>query len=432
MKRVAIYVRVSTQEQKQNGFSVDAQIDALKNYCKDKHYLIHKVYNDAGISASKSYKHRYALLEMLEDVKDGYIELVLFTKLDRWFRSVGDYYEVQKVLDEHKVPWRAIWEDYETETSAGVFKVNIMLSIAMAESQRTSERIKATNDYKRSLGQVCSGGVALGFVIKDKKWYIDKDMEQYIRRFYEVYLATFSIKLSVKACEEMGYHFTPKNANRLLRNPAYYGEPYYVVESYLTKEQHEIIEGSLKHASPKRIHTHLFSGIIYCGHCGGRMSPQGIRYDRSQLHPRYVCSSRSQDINSCIGATTREADLESYLLDKLDVLLSDYQAKVNFKTRALDTELRINQLKAKLNRLKDLYELGDIELNVYIEKRNTIISDISELENISPASVPKLPENWKDIYLSLDKEHKHSFWLKTIKRIDLYGRMLSQEPKIFF
>lgn len=142
MKRAALYVRVSTQEQKNSGLSVDSQIDALEKYCEEHGYMVAGVYNDAGISARKKYTKRPALLQLLEDCKQCKIDIILFTRLDRWFRAVAGYYEVQSVLDACKVPWRAIWEDYETETSQGIFKVNIMLSVAQAEVDRDSEIIR--------------------------------------------------------------------------------------------------------------------------------------------------------------------------------------------------------------------------------------------------------------------------------------------------
>ena len=104
MKRVACYVRVSTDEQKKHGLSVDNQISALEAFCKEKGYIVQGIYNDAGISARKSYRKRPALLQLLEDCKKGQIDLIIFTKLDRWFRSVGDYYEVQTQLEKYNVP----------------------------------------------------------------------------------------------------------------------------------------------------------------------------------------------------------------------------------------------------------------------------------------------------------------------------------------
>ena len=144
MKKVGLYVRVSTQEQKLHGISIENQLDALQKYCKEKGYIIVATYNDAGVSAHGSYKKRPALLQMIQDCQEKKIELLLFTRLDRFFRSVGDYYLVTSQMD--KVPWKAIWEEYETETSDGQFRVNIMLSIAEAEAARTSEKIKSIMD----------------------------------------------------------------------------------------------------------------------------------------------------------------------------------------------------------------------------------------------------------------------------------------------
>lgn len=85
MKRAALYVRVSTQEQKNSGLSVDSQIDALEKYCEEQGYMVAGIYNDAGISARKKYTKRPALLRLLEDCKKHEIDIILFTRLDRWF-----------------------------------------------------------------------------------------------------------------------------------------------------------------------------------------------------------------------------------------------------------------------------------------------------------------------------------------------------------
>ena len=95
MKRAALYVRVSTQEQKNSGLSVDSQIDALEKYCEEQGYTVAGIYNDAGISARKKYTKRPALLQLLDDCRQCKIDIILFTRLDRWFRAVAGYYEVQ-------------------------------------------------------------------------------------------------------------------------------------------------------------------------------------------------------------------------------------------------------------------------------------------------------------------------------------------------
>ena len=177
MKRAAIYVRVSTEEQKRHGISVNSQLSALEEYCRANGYNIADVYNDAGYSARKKYTNRPQLLRLMDDCQKGKIDIILFTKLDRWFRSVSDYYQVQNILDECKVPWRAIWEDYETETSSGIFKVNIMLSVAQSEADRTSERIKAVNEYRRAKGEYI-GKAPTGYKIVNKHLVKDEEKQE--------------------------------------------------------------------------------------------------------------------------------------------------------------------------------------------------------------------------------------------------------------
>ena len=184
MKKVGLYVRVSTQEQKLHGISIENQLDALQKYCKEKGYIIVATYNDAGVSAHGSYKKRPALLQMIQDCQEKKIELLLFTRLDRFFRSVGDYYLVTSQMD--KVPWKAIWEEYETETSDGQFRVNIMLSIAEAEAARTSEKIKSIMDYKRERGDHL-GTVPLGYRTENKKLAIDPTTEPIVREIFSMY-----------------------------------------------------------------------------------------------------------------------------------------------------------------------------------------------------------------------------------------------------
>ena len=90
IRRVGLYERVSTDEQALKGFSVAAQKDALEEYSKDNNMKIVGHYTDEGISGAKPPLKRPALQRLLDDVQAGKIDMILFTKLDRWFRSVKE------------------------------------------------------------------------------------------------------------------------------------------------------------------------------------------------------------------------------------------------------------------------------------------------------------------------------------------------------
>ena len=161
--KTALYCRVSTEEQARTGESILDQRQALERWARDYGHEIIGVYEDEGFSAHKSYKSRPGLSRLLDDVRASKVELIAFTKFDRWTRRAADYYELQEVLDRRHVPWTAILEDYETVTADGRFKVGIMLSVNQHEAERTSERIKFTFAEKRRRGEIISGNMPKGY-----------------------------------------------------------------------------------------------------------------------------------------------------------------------------------------------------------------------------------------------------------------------------
>ena len=142
MKRTAIYLRVSTDQQSREGDSIPAQRDALKKYIDEHDDLIFAgEYLDDGVSGTKL--DRDELQRLLEDVKAGKIDLILVVKLDRWFRSIRHYINTQELLDKYNVGWTAIWEQiYDSTTPQGRLIINQMMSIAQFEAENTGQRIR--------------------------------------------------------------------------------------------------------------------------------------------------------------------------------------------------------------------------------------------------------------------------------------------------
>lgn len=436
MKRVAIYVRVSTDEQKKHGLSVDNQIDALASFCKENNYHISDIYNDAGISGRKSYKKRPALLKLIQDCKDGKIDLIVFTKLDRWFRSVADYYEVQSVLDSCNVPWKCLWEDYDTETSSGVFKVNIMLSVAQSEADRTAERIKATNAYKLSKGEYVGGTKApLGYKRNGKQYVINEEEYEGVNAFFQTYLSTLSQKKAREAALMHGLNMSIYQSQRTLYHPAHYGALPFVVGTYITPEQHELIQNAKKttkyYTNERR---YIFSGLCRCKYCGNNMVVSTTtHYNKNgSVHEtiRYVCKKHEKKAGCPEGSSIHEKVLENYLINTIADKLEEYNAGIKYLDSTVD-EKAIRQLNARLKRLRDLYEYGDIDFAEYKSKRIEITDKISALQNIPVKTRKKLPDDWLDMYQKLDIEHKRAFWFNIIDYIIING-MRCTEPSIIF
>lgn len=429
MKRVAIYVRVSTAEQKEHGLSVDSQITALTEYAQANNYIIAGVYNDAGISARKSYRNRPALLKLVKDCQDGKIDLILITKLDRFFRSVKDYYSVMSQIGE--VPWRAIWEDYETETSTGVFKVNIMLSVAQAESDRTSERIKAINEYRRAKG--CYVGTApLGYVSSHSHLIKDEHTREAVEAFFIEFNSTRNMRAAIRAADVYGVKISRERARGMLSNETYSGialtsecEPYITPEEYRANKS--VLEN--RRWRKAKYNIYLFSGLVRCKYCGGRMNA-GYKLARvsgkDYRYKVYQCRN-AHDMFTCDNTyTVHENVLEKWLVNKLDAELKEIgyntldKISVSNKKKT-DVKTERDKLTAKLKRVGERYEDGDITREEYRAKRDSIKQELDKL--VEPVTSPiNLPSNWLDIYKELDEQSKKDFWAGTITQITVGKR----------
>ena len=167
--RVALYVRVSGQEQAIKGLSLEAQQEDLEEYARERGWVIVGVYIDAAKTARKRLGKRTNFLRMLEDVKRDKVDLILFTRLDRWFRSVADYYKVIEVLEAHHCGWLTTQEQYDTTTAGGRLYINLRLSIAQNEADLCGERIGAVFDSKIKHGTVISGSCLFGYRVNEEK-----------------------------------------------------------------------------------------------------------------------------------------------------------------------------------------------------------------------------------------------------------------------
>lgn len=405
MKHAALYVRVSTEEQKKQGLSVDNQIDALVNFCKENK-MKYKIYNDAGISGHKAYKKRPALLNLINDCQQGNVSLILFTRLDRWFRSVKDYYLVLDQLN--GVPWRAIWEDYETETSSGQLKVNIMLSVAEAEASRTSEKIKSVLAYKRELGEHI-GQIPYGFKIENKILVVDEETKEDCQRMFDVYFKTGSITAVRKAMKGTSAECTESSMYRRFKSKYYVGP-------YITEEQHEFILAQMKkHLIPcHNKHIHLFMSLMRCPTCGLALcqgdSNQTRKDGRRVTYLSYRCK------NGCFNMS--EKQIEKQMIDYLDKVIGETDLRAEI-VQIEDRKKGSAEIDKKISRLKDLYIDGDLTKEEYTRKKEALEEKKAEINQKKPSVLPTLPDNWKEVYAELTKEGKRTFWQRILNHIDV-------------
>jgi len=419
--KVFLYIRVSSEEQTKHGYSLNAQEQALKDFCAKNDHVILGVYRDEGISGRKPYTKRPAMVQLLHDLERVHPDIILFTKLDRWFRNIKEYYKVQDILDKNKVDWKAINEEYDTSTASGRLYVNIKLSIAQDEADRTSERIKDVQDQLIMQGKVLGGTVPFGYAIKDKRAVFGENIG-IVKEAIDHYMTFQSAHATAKMLnEKYAYDFNQTRLIRLFRSTLLKGEyrqNHNYCEPLLSSsewdELQEVINRNIKHSPRQRIY--LFTGMLKCPYCGRKL---GGLYDGTRKY--YRCARHY--FGSCpMPKHVNEKKVEKWLLDNIE---QDF--KVNVTEKPKEKRESPAKYRERLKRLNDMYLMGNISESEYKDKSAELQRKIAELSKEPVKKEIRFETNWKSLYEELDDEHKRAFWRGLIKGIVINENALPVE-----
>ena len=408
--RVALYARVSTEEQSLHGLSIDAQLAALREWAKP--YTVAGEYVDAGVSARIPIKKRPELQRLLRDVEAGKIDLVAFAKLDRWTRNIREYYKAQDVLDAHGVAWRAIHEDYETQTAAGRLKTNIMLAVAQDEADRTSERVKAVFEDKRRKGLVVNGKMPPGIVYSEGHIYPGQDADR-VRAIFDRYIACRSVNQTARDAENiLGAAYSVRGMRQMLTNEKY------LVAGVIAMETWNAAQAILKERETRTVRTdrvYLFSGLLVCPVCGYKLTVRTCAPGGGKRYVYYRCDQSLRSGRCTWRGSVREDALEEYLQEHILDAVRDYNVRIarQQKKKPVDTAA----LQRKLDRLTDLYVDGKIDKETF-DKKAAPITDA--LKNAR--SAPQVADTEKicsalGVYSALTKAARKALWSLLVRRI---------------
>lgn len=431
MKKAALYIRVSTEEQAMHGYSLDAQRDNLTAYAKEHNMLIVDYYVDEGASARKKYTTRKEFMRMLGDIESGLIDIILFIKMDRWFRSVADYYKVQEILDKHKVDWKATLEDYDTTTSSGRLNLNIRLSIAQNESEMTSERIKFVFANKKQRGELISGSHPLGYKIENKHLVVDPETAPIIQDMFQKYLDGNSLYSIMKYYREnCGINFARSTFYKLLRNPAYMGEYYQrrgLIEPLISEDDflkvQELLSKNIKYASSGVVY--IFASLLICEECNHRMTGRRRVLNNGAVTPYYRCSQYCDRHLCNHSKIIRQDYIEEKLLEVLRPKTEQfiYEVEMKKKTSRKKT-IDVDKVKLQIERVHTLFETGLIDLETCKKKCASLEKQLQTAMQ-QPASQQRnierlgklLESNFEETYLTFSDKEKQQFWRTSLSSI---------------
>ncbi|MBR5845528.1 MAG: recombinase family protein [Rikenellaceae bacterium] len=444
VKRCAIYIRVSTAMQRMEGWSLDAQRASLEAFARAQGWKVIDVYADEGKSARKRLKGRKEIFRLLDDVRAGKIDVILFKELDRWFRSVSDFYRVQDILDDHGVTWVSERQpNLGMATKEDRLQVNLLLSVGQNETDSTSDRIKYTNKFLREQKRWTAGKVTLPrcyTVDENQRVLIDPEPERapFVRAIIDYFFQTGSVRAAlIQANAEFGQSFRYGNCINLLRNSMLCGEYMevkdFVEKPLMTPEEFKRMQDMMKrNARGLTQHFYIFAGLVACPDCGRPMVGNHTQH-RVKAGPKcylsYRCNTANQNKACPNNRSLNEEKIEKHLLGAVQEAVADRIAHVekviqDHKKRPKKKSNRA-QIEAKLKRLKNLYIDDDITWEEYQKKKAKILEDLIE-EDPEP-EVPEIADLEKiqavlssgvlDLYKDFTPEEKREFWRGILRRV---------------
>lgn len=433
--RVALYIRVSGEEQKIKGLSLEAQQERLEEYARDHGWLIVGTYIDAAKTARKNIHKRTEFQKMLEAVKRDEVDILLFCRLDRWFRSVRDYYRVMDVLQAHNCEWKTTDEEYDTTTANGRLYINVKLSIAQNEADICGERIDVVFDSKISHGTVISGAAPYGYrVNEEKRLEIVPEEAALVQDAFNRFETTITQQGTVRYIRETyGVNWCLATFRRMLSEKLYTGvydrggrfNPSFcpaIIEQAQFNHVQELLKRSARRAPSGRVY--IFTSILKCAECHhnlvGRMDLKiGRYYYRCNQHfQRGRCSHKKE-----MREDIMEEWLFSHLQEEIDRCKLEWEVSAAQKKKvASGTDKAV--LKRKLSKLKELYvnELIDLEeyrkdYEIYSAALNQIPEPVQETPPDFTAVQKLLDTDFRKIYNTLTREEKRSLWRSSISEI---------------
>ena len=438
VKVCAIYVRKSKLND--NSDSMETQIQMCTDYLNQQFpNCIIKIYDkDYGITGH-SIKKRKDFQRMMNDVRNGIINVVAIQRYDRIARNTRDFCNIYHDMEKVGCELVSVSQRIDTSTPYGKKFMYDLASTAELEWALNSERHKDTNKYARLNRKCALSPYALPFGIKaeirdgKRVAVIDKDTEHIVRDAIQYY-KTHQSKAKTMRYINSKYDLQKSHSfmDTLLRSDFYHGEyrevPNYC-EPYMTKEEHE----ELRKISCSRIRYYsndrnyfLFTGKLICPVCGLKMESQSQINTSGNRYYYYRCYDTYRTGKCHFRGNINERYVETFLIDNVQDLISEYAMQVNKEQKKKPhKKIDISKYKEELERLNTMFLKGRIDEKSYDKEYERIQKVILEYEtNTDTANSFDLARlrqlfnsNWENIYNELSREDKRQFWKETIKEI---------------
>lgn len=384
--RSAIYLRVSSDEQAKEGFSLEAQKALLERKCKEWNYTVSNIYNDEGYSA-KNMK-RPALQRLIKDAGNKEFDVVVYWRLDRLTRSSKDFHKLVEQLNNSDVGIKSATENIDTTTAIGRFQLELSVSLAQLERETISERVTFVMQEGVRQGKWHGGPVPFGYIWDGENMHIVQEESDTLRLLRDLYLQgngfyTIAKNLNALGRTRRGNKWSSQSVWYVLDNPFYAGKLRYGTKKKNGKysnrkkeslvnciwadtdfpqiftwkeyEEHTKIMVNKQFYGHTKILDYWFAGILRCAKCGARMSGRphhNLKKDgtRSIKAIYYICGTK-QNGSGCKMPILRQELAEKLILQHIRSAKRDRMEKQSSKVKKTTTnyEAELNDLNKEIS-----------------------------------------------------------------------------------
>ncbi|MFN2746931.1 recombinase family protein [Bacillus sp. z60-18] len=402
--RVAMYIRVSTEEQAKHGYSLDAQKEKLEAFCKSQGWGNYKIYIDDGYSAKDLNRPKFNLMK--DDIESGKIDILLVYRLDRLTRSVIDLYEILKMLDENDCKFKSATEVYDTTNAMGRLFITLIAAIAQWERENLAERVRMGIEKKIKSGKWKGGMAAYGYVYEDDELIINPEEAKIVKLIFRMARTLGFYTLAKKLTEaghptKNGGEWHVDSVRGIVNNPVYMGfltnsddpkdykkppreKVLYegnherIIEPDEFWELQDILEKRRTSGGKRETSNYYFSSILKCGRCGCSMSGH-----KTAAGKTYRCSGKKSG-RSCTSHIILEKYLVQKVFESFDDLISELNPRASVaasppdeKIKEMERELAL--IEKKLEKQKKMFERDIIDIDELVEVSETLRKKEKEL-----------------------------------------------------
>lgn len=385
--RIATYLRVSTLEQVEEGYSIEAQQEKLLNYCKSQdNWNIVEEYIEEGESA-KDMK-RPKLKKLILDAKAGLFDIVLVYRLDRLTRSVMDLYELLEIFEKCNIKFKSATEVYDTTTAMGKLFLTLVAALAQWERENLSERVRFGMEELVRQGKWHGGPVLFGYTWDGTTMHTVEDELQTLKTLRNLYMEgngfyTIARQLNALGKLRKGFKWSSQSVWFALDNPFYAGKMRYGTKKkngkYSSRKKEDLVdciwsdhnfptiftwaeyEEHNKRMTNRQFYGHAklgsywFSGVIRCARCGSTMTGRPYNLKNKRMST-YICGGK-QNGTGCNMPMLRQELAEKLILDYIKnlKLKTERKAKEVSKVKkvVVNNKNEINELNKELTVVSD-------------------------------------------------------------------------------